>query len=370
VTAESCDLTTISQPSRVAAADEGIGMDELGLATRNHGLPLEALRYDITPLGLHYLLIHYDIPEVDPISWRLEIGGYVERPLRLSLDDLRSRTSITVAVTLECAGNGRARMAPRPVSQPWLNEAVGTMRWTGTPLRPLLAEAGVQPEAVDVVFTGIDHGVDRGIEQDYARSLPLTETLRDDVVLAYAANDVPLLPQHGFPLRLIVPGWYGMAHVKWLRSIDVIPREFDGFQQSAYRIRQDADDPGEAITRIEPRALVIPPGSPDFMSRARFLRPGEVDLEGRAWSGWGPVTEVEVTLDGGESWQTADLHPTGETWAWCRWSLRWTAQSGRYALSARATDATGRRQPDRAAWNRGGFTSPMMQHVEVLVTDR
>ena len=171
-------------------------------------------------------------------------------------------------------------MLPRPVSQPWLNEAVGTMEWTGTPLRRLLEEAGIDPRTVDVVFTGADHGVDRGIEQDYARSLPLAEALLDDVLLVYEANGVPLLPQHGYPLRLVVPGWYGMAHVKWLRSIELIDHEFDGFQQSAYRIRESADDPGRPITRIEPRALVIPPGWPDFMSRSRFLRPGQLMLEG------------------------------------------------------------------------------------------
>ena len=162
---------------------------------------------------------------------------------------------------------------------------------------------------VDVVFTGADHGVDRGIEQDYARSLPIAEALLDDVLLVYEANGAPLLPQHGFPLRLVVPGWYGMAHVKWLRSIELIDHEFDGFQQSAYRIRESADDPGRPITRIEPRALVIPPGWPDFMSRSRFLRPGQLMLEGRAWSGWGAVTVVEVSVDGGPTWDEAELDP-------------------------------------------------------------
>src|SRR6187431_3106749 len=161
------DLSEVSLPSRVAADDEGIGPDELGLAARNHGMPLEALRYDVTPLGLHYLLTHYDIPDIDPATYRLSIGGLVERPVSLSLAELRARPRVSAAVTLECAGNGRARLVPRPVSQPWLNEAVGTMRWTGTPLAPLLREAGLDERASDVVFTGADHGVERGVEQSY-----------------------------------------------------------------------------------------------------------------------------------------------------------------------------------------------------------
>ena len=252
------DLTEVSLPSRVAADGEGIGPDELGLAARNHGMPLEALRYDVTPLGLHYLLTHYDIPDVDPSTYRLSIGGLVESPLTLSLDELRARPRVSAAVTLECAGNGRARLLPRPVSQPWLHEAVGTMRWTGTPLAPLLREAGLSDRAVDVVFTGVDHGVERGEEQDYARGLPLAEALRDEVLLAYECNDVPLLPQHGFPLRLVVPGWYGMAHVKWLRSIEVVDTPFDGYQQRAYSLRQETGEPG---TPADPHRPARPDGA-------------------------------------------------------------------------------------------------------------
>src|SRR5215218_4869060 len=150
---------------RVAEPGEAIGLDELALATRNHGLPLEALRYDVTPPGLHYVLTHFDIPAADPATYALQIGGAVDRPLRLSLDDLMRRPTVTSRVLLECAGNGRARFEPRPVSQPWLLEAVGSAEWTGTALAPLLAEAGLLDDAVEVLFTGIDRGVEGGIEQ-------------------------------------------------------------------------------------------------------------------------------------------------------------------------------------------------------------
>ena len=142
----------------------GFSIEEVQLAARNHAMPLEALRYPITPLGLHYLLTHYDIPEVDVTGWRLSIGGLVARPLSLTLEELRGRPSTTMPVTLECAGNGRALLSPRPVSQPWLNEAVGTLTWTGTPLRGVLEEAGLDEGSVEVLFTGLDRGVEDGVE--------------------------------------------------------------------------------------------------------------------------------------------------------------------------------------------------------------
>lgn len=219
---------------------EGISREELQLAARNHGMPLEALRYEITPVGLHYLLVHYDIPEIDPDSWRLEIGGAVERPLALSLYDLYARPPVELAVTMECAGNGRAILDPRPISQPWLVEAVGTARWGGTRLAQLLEEAGVTDGAVEVLFTGVDEGIEGGVEQRYQRSVPLDLALGRDVVLAYEMNGGPLPPQHGFPLRLVVPGWYGMTNVKWLARVDVLTEPFSGYQQtSAYRFRQE-----------------------------------------------------------------------------------------------------------------------------------
>src|SRR5919201_6328659 len=159
-----------------------ISLEELQLATRNHGMPLEALRYDITPVGLHYLLIHYDIPPADAESWRLRIHGLVGRELELSVADLRSRPATEVVATMECAGNGRARIEPHVVSQPWLSEAVGTARWRGVPLRPLLDEAGVDDDAVEAVFTGADRGIEGGEEQFFQRSLPLAEALEVDAV--------------------------------------------------------------------------------------------------------------------------------------------------------------------------------------------
>ncbi|MFD4408290.1 sulfite oxidase [Streptomyces sp. NPDC058476] len=363
-------LEDVSAPARLAGPGEGISQEELALAARNHGMPLEALRYDVTPPGLHYVLTHYDIPYADEGSWRLAVRGRVRRTLLLGTDELKAYPTITQRVTMECAGNGRALLTPRPVSQPWLVEAVGTAEWTGVPLRLLLAEAGVETGAVDVVFTGADHGVERGVEQDYQRALPLEVAtgLEPEVLVAHQMNGAPLPPQHGSPLRLVVPGWYGMAHVKWLRDITVTETPFTGFQQAvAYRLRQDAGDAGEPVTRIAPRALLVPPGFPDFMSRARVVRPGPVPLEGRAWSGRAPVTGVQVSTDGGRSWSEAELGPRdADRWAWRRWRATWTATPGSHVLSARATDAQGHTQPLDPPWNRGGFANNLVQRVPVL----
>ena len=275
-----------------AAAGEGaagdITQDEVQLAARNHGMPLEALRHDVTPPGLHYLLIHYDIPVVDGATWRLEVGGEVEHPLSLSLDDLRARPSVTRPVTMECAGNGRARLSPRPISQPWLVEAVGTARWTGTPLAPLLEEAGLRDGAVEVVFTGLDRGVEGGVEQRYARSLSVADALGEDVPARVRARRRPLPPQHGFPLRLVVPGWYGMTNVKWLSQIEAVATPFAGYQQAeGYRVKQSDDDPGTPVTRMMPRSLMIPPGMPDFMTRERFVPLADVRPRGARVVGLG-----------------------------------------------------------------------------------
>jgi sulfane dehydrogenase subunit SoxC len=353
-----------------------IGLEELQLAARNHGMPLEALSYDLTPAGLHYLLIHYDVPEVEAASWRLEVDGAVRAPLALSIEDLRARPSASLAVTLECAGNGRALLEPHVESQPWLVEAVGNAEWTGTPLRGVLEEAGLDGDVAEVVFTGLDHGLDHGVEQDYQRSLPLGEAMRDDVLLAYEMNGVPLPPQHGFPLRLVVPGWYGMAHVKWLGRVTASSVPFYGYQMTgSYRIwtsEQAGGGPdaevGVPVTRMLPRSLMRPPGFPDFFTRRRFVERGPVRLGGRAWSGLGPIERVEVSVDGGDSWSDASLGPLpGSPYAWRSWAFEWVAAPGDLELACRATDATGATQPDRAEWNRGGFQNNAVHQVPVTV---
>jgi len=359
---------TESLPAGTLISGAEITPDELQLAGRNHSMPLEALRYPITPIGLHYLLTHFDIPFVDAQTWELAIGGRVRRPLRLRLEEIKARPTITIAVTLECAGNGRARLSPRPLSQPWLGEAVGTAEWTGTALGPILDEAGLADGAAHVVFTGLDRGVQGDIEQLYERSLTVAEARLDGVILAYAINGQPLPPQHGFPLRLIVPGWYGMAHVKWLRSITLVDGPFAGYQQArAYHFRRTDTDAGDPVTRMLPRALMVPPGMPDFMSRTRFVTAGVHRIEGRAWSGRAAVTRVELSQDGGASWADTVLAPAASRYAWRGWTYDWNAAGGEHELCVRASDAAGNVQPHEQSWNLEGVQNNAIQRITVVV---
>jgi DMSO/TMAO reductase YedYZ molybdopterin-dependent catalytic subunit len=346
--------------------DEPLTFEELQLAGRNRGMPLEALRYDLTPTGLHYLLVHFDIPAVDPARWQLRLDGLVEHPLELSLEDLRARPRKTMPVTLECAGNGRARLRPRPLSNPWLLEAIGTAEWGGTPLAPLLEEAGLRPEAAELVFSGADRGVQGGVEHDYQRSLGIADARRPEILLVDEMNGAPLQPQHGFPLRLLVPGWYGMASVKWLTRIEAVAQPFDGYQQAkAYHFRSDADDPGVPVSRIRVRALMSPPGIPDFFTRRRLVEAGTVTLRGRAWAGATPVERVEVGIDG--VWADAFLDTSIGEFAWRGWSFPWEAVPGEHELSCRATDATGNVQPLDPPWNYQGMANNGVQQVQVTV---
>jgi DMSO/TMAO reductase YedYZ molybdopterin-dependent catalytic subunit len=340
--------------------------EEVALAARNRGMPLEALRYDVTPAGLHYLLIHFDIPPADEAAWRLQVGGLVSAPFAIGMEELKALPARTERVTLECAGNGRAQLSPRYPSVPWLEEGVSTAEWTGVPLALLLARAGLRDEAVDIVFRGTDRGFDRGVEHDFARSLTPAQAMSEAVLVAYAMNGAPLPPQHGAPLRLVVPGWYGMASVKWLHAIEAIAQPFDGLQQaSSYHFRAAAGEKGEPCTRMRVNSLMSPPGMPDFYSRRRTVDAGTVEISGRAWSGAGAIRRVEFAVDG--SWRDAVVDPLQADHAWQRWNFTWSAEPGEHELACRATDAAGRCQPLEAPWDLSGFGNNGVQRIHVIV---
>jgi len=341
--------------------------NEVALANRNSGILLETLCHDVTPVGLHYLLNHFDVPYVAEGAWQVEVCGRVRRPLSLSLQDIAGLPARTLRVTLECAGNGRTLMTPRYQSMPWACEAVGTADWTGTPVRHVLDRAGLVEDAVEIAFIGADRGFDRGHEHEYGRSLRREVALGDDVLLVWAMNGAPLLPQHGYPLRLIVPGWYGMASVKWLARIEALARPYDGFQQvGTYMYRPVPDGPATPVTHMRVKSLMVPPGIPDFYTRERMVEAGPVELFGRAWCGGGiPVARVEVGVDG--AWQEARLDPPQGPFAWRGWRLTWQAERGRHVLSCRATAENGEAQPLEPRWDTGGFGNNVVQRVPVTV---
>ncbi|MEM7462301.1 MAG: sulfite oxidase [Pseudomonadota bacterium] len=348
--------------------EDGVySQSELGLANRNNGILLETLKLDITPTGAHYLLNHFDVPILDADSHLLQLTGAFDAPRELTMLDIRELPSKTMPVTMECAGNGRAGVSPRSHSMPWMYEAVGTSRWTGTELAPIIAAARPHNNVVEISFTGADYGFDMGEGHFFGRSLTLQQLDELDVMLVYEMNGEPLLPQHGAPLRIIVPGWYGMASVKWLTTIEALTKPYTGFQQvRTYRFRETAEDPGRPIQNIRVKSLMVPPGVPDWSSRKRYVQAGTIELIGRAWSGGGrAIAKVEVEI-GGE-WYPAEIEPSQDRYAWTKWRRSWNAEPGEHVLRCRATDSEGNTQPLDPPWDMAGFANNCAQKVHVFV---
>ena len=347
---------------------EGIfSQAEVQLANRNCGILLESLALDITPIGAHYLLNHFDVPLLDADEHQLKFSGAFDAPYTLSMDDIKALPQVSLPVTMECAGNGRAGVSPRSYSMPWMYEAVGTSLWTGTPLAPLIKKAKPHKDVIEIAFLGADYGFDKGEGHFFGRSLTIKQLEELDVLLVHSMNSIPLLPQHGAPLRIIVPGWYGMASVKWLTQIKALTQAFDGFQQvKTYLYRENENDPGRPISSIRVKSLMVPPGVPDWSSRKRLVKAGNVNLLGRAWSGGGvAITKVDVEIAG--QWHQAELGNSNGPYAWVKWNLNWQAQAGEYVLRCKATDANGNVQPLDPPWDMAGFANNAAQSVHVFV---
>ena len=311
----------------------------------------------ITSNREHYIRDHFAIP-LAPAE--LVVDGAVEMPLVLTVAGLRAMSSKTIAVTLECAGNGRAFLDPSAPGEQWRLGAVSTAEWTGVALRDVLATASPRASAVEVLFVGADSGSPAGLgrEISYERSLPLADALRDDVLLAYAMNGEPLPPEHGAPLRLVVPGWYGMASVKWLARIRLIERAFDGFYQ---KDRYVID--GQPLRDIAPRAVITEPADGARLSRSRIV------VRGRAWSGHAPVDSVEVSSDGGFSWHPAELGPEISPYAWREWTT--SVEPGvrtDISILAYAVDTDGEQQPIAQRRTDLGYMNNAAQPIMVHVT--
>jgi len=343
--------------------------EETRLAFRNHGMHFEFLDQPITPVASHFQLIHFDVPQLSADDYSFTIGGRVANPRTVTLDELKKRPTVQQPSIMECAGNGRSFEHPRSVYVPWFSEALGVFDYTGTPLRPILEEAGLLEDAVEVVFTGHDEGIDLGIRHHFERALPVDEALADGVILAWDANGGPLPPAHGFPLRLVVPTWYGMASVKWLKAITVIDHPFQGVQQKqVYRLTFNSSDAGRPVQKKFVRAAIKPPGIPDLISRKRFVGGAAIELRGMAWSGFGAIEKVEVTTDDRQTFSPATLEEPVSPHAWTPWRFTWNATPGEHILAARATDVTGNTQPLEALWNIQGMAQNGVERIAVFVS--
>ena len=328
----------------------------------NAEAPLAALSGEVTPRALHYVRSNFPFPAHDG---SLTLGGAVGNPMTLTLDDLRALPASEQTVTLECAGNGRLGQTPLPAGEPWGRYAVSTARWKGALLHDVLRQAKPSPDGLDVTFKGADHGrYDHHEDIAFVRSLPLSQASdpASDIVIAYEMNSEPLNTEHGAPFRLIVPGWYGMASVKWLSRIEVITGRYEGEFQTSHYMYHHADSSREPVTLMHVRARITDPAP------RSVIQAGTYRVRGKAWSGTGPVTSVDVSLTGEGEWLAAELQPPHGPHQWQDWSFEWqSATVGRHTLRARATDAAGHTQPAVPPWNRLGYGNNAIevQYVDV-----
>jgi DMSO/TMAO reductase YedYZ molybdopterin-dependent catalytic subunit len=330
----------------------------------NLEMPFDTLDGFLTPTERFYVRNHFTAPALDAWGWKLRVVGAVQRPLELSYDELLAFPSRTAALTLECAGNGRSFLEPKAKGVQWGLGAVGTAEWTGVPLSAVLERAGVNPGAVDVVLEGADRGEPKNEPKPagtlaFARGLPLAKALRPEVLLAYKMNGAPLPPAHGRPVRAVVGGWYGMASVKWLVRVTVTDRPFLGYDQTVdYAVWDRRDGPPSLLplTEIEVKASIARPSAGEVVAAGK-----DYTVRGAAWAGPGDVTKVEVSTDGGATWEAAQLTGAAVPLAWRLWKYSWKApRPGKHVLVARATDSRGRTQPMRRDPDRRAY---VINHV-------
>jgi DMSO/TMAO reductase YedYZ molybdopterin-dependent catalytic subunit len=333
------------------------------------GAPLASLDTWVTPTSLFFIRTHFPfLPELDITDWRLTVEGEVERPLRLQYDDLWHLPSKELGCLLECAGNSRAAVQPPVEGLLWDHGGVGNARWKGVPLCTVLEQVGVKATAQEVLLEGADCGKERGAsgESGYAMSLPLDKAMHPDTLLAYEMNGAVLSPEHGYPIRAVVPGWYGMTSVKWLRRIVALDQPFQGYHQSQYYvfIKEGVQHGAhkERVTSMRVKSLITWP------NRGQVLSIGTHSIQGVAWSGQGAVSRVEVSTDNGRTWHPTNLQDSQSPYAWQQWKFQWQAiEPGYFLIRARATDAQGNTQPEQAPWNFRGFANNSIHAIPVEV---
>jgi DMSO/TMAO reductase YedYZ molybdopterin-dependent catalytic subunit len=321
----------------------------------------------MTPTPLFYVRNHFPIPTINADEWRLTLDGEVARPLQLTYRELRALPSRSLLVTLECAGNGRASLQPKADGEPWGYGAASTAEWTGVSLATVLQAAGLKENVTTLVMEGADQGyvAAAGAAVRYQRSLSPKQAQHPNTLLAYAMNGDALPPEHGFPVRMLVAGWYGMASVKWVTRITATQEPFRGFYQVDRYVMAHPERGETAVTPLE--AMRVRSIITDPTAGARIAR-GQRLVRGAAWSGAAPVSRVEVSVDGGRQWQPAQLISPAERYAWRRWEFPWQATTpGDVDLRSRAFDDAGNSQPVEPEWNKLGYANNAIQVVAVTV---
>jgi len=356
---------------------DGPGIDvpgEDGLILRSYRFidletPVEYFNTWLTPVPRFFVRNHMHEPsELTADDWRLAVLGEIEKPLTLTLTDVAKLESHAVVNTLECAGNGRSLHRPQVPGVQWGKGAVSTARFSGPRLRDILQRAGVKPAGKHVMFRGLDEVP--GKVPPFIRSIPIEKALDSDTLIATHMNGAPLTKHHGFPARALVPGWIGAASCKWLTEIKVLESEFSGnFMSPGYRFPNQPAKPGDAVkpedthplTALNVKSVISSP-----LDSAR-VKPGKIAIQGAAWAGEADIAKVEISTDGGASWNTAALGHDQARYAWRLWRYEWKAKPGDYSVLSRATDTKGRVQPDTAEWNPSGYLFNAVDQVKIHV---
>jgi DMSO/TMAO reductase YedYZ molybdopterin-dependent catalytic subunit len=341
---------------------------------RNLEYPFFSLSDWLTPTDQFFVRNHFPMPRLDAAAWNLTVDGAVDRPLTLSLGELKGLPSRTVTAVVECAGNGRVFYEPAREGLQWQSGAVGNAAWTGVPLAELIDRAGAREDAVEVVLIGADRGVVDGGKKTaspgaiaFARSLPIAKAGAEGTLLAYAMNDEALTVEHGHPLRAVVPGWFGMAWVKWLTAVRIVDRPFLGYWQGRDYFRWDRSlgEPNLVpLTTMEVKAAIAQP-----VQGARLTVGARTRIFGAAWSGAAPIRQVEVSTSEDAAWQPARLLAPETRHAWRLWEHFWSPpKPGSYRLRCRAVDSAGNVQPEEQQPDRESYAANWVVPVEVTAT--
>jgi DMSO/TMAO reductase YedYZ molybdopterin-dependent catalytic subunit len=346
-------LSLLGADRHVHAADEERTSNELIVREKspeNLETPLSAFDQYITPNDLFYVRDHFARPEIDIRSWKVSIEGAVEMPLTLDFEELKRLPSRKQTMLLECAGNGRGYLSPKQSGVQWTVGGVSNAEWKGVPLAFLLEKARPRQGAVEVILEGADSGSVKDPPRPeqpihFARSLPLAKARSEEVILAYEMNGKPLPKSHGFPLRAVVGGWYGMASVKWVTRIIVTTKPFGGyFQTTSYTTweKEEGVATMRPITQILPKSIIVSPGPGEKLAGGKAHR-----VRGLAWAGEASVQQVEISSDGGKNWSAVKLLDAVKPFTWRFWEYEWQAPQtrGSVNLMARARDDHGRLQP-------------------------
>ncbi|WP_141604047.1 sulfite oxidase [Terrilactibacillus laevilacticus] len=338
------------------------------LLPENQETPIQFIKTDDTDNKLFYRRNHFSYPPLSYSNYWLPINGIVSTPILLSMQDILHLPSKTIQVVLECSGDKRNLFEPKVFGVQWGKGAISQGYWKGVPLRTLLELSGIREGAKEIVVEGYDFGERTDINKvfSYARSLPIEKAIHPDTIIAYEYNNQPIPFKHGYPLRLIVPQWYAMASVKWIKQIRVIDFNFTGpFQTIDYVYYPNKENNKDAfpVTTINVNSTIQKPLDMEILNTGKHL------IKGIAWTGNGFITKLEISVDGGSTWLNAKLEPTKDSsYGWQSWSYEWTiSKKGEYMIVSKATDSYGRIQPTIPFWNKKGYGYNAIDKIKVKV---